>query len=327
MVKRRLGKTDIEITPIGLGCWQFSRGMGPMGSMVWGAIDQETITSVVDAALRAGVSWFDTAEAYGNGASEKSLAAALSALGAAPGSVGIATKWWPLLRTAGSIAATIDTRIEALAPYPIDLYQVHQPWSVSSVSAQMKEMAKLVRAGKVRAIGVSNFPALKMEQAHAALAAEGIALASNQVRFNLLDRSIESNGMLETARRLGVTIIAHSPLAQGMLTGRFHEEPGLVKGLPRGRRFMGRFSSESLARTAPLIDELREVAKAHGATVPQVALSWLVSFHGKTVVAIPGATKPAQAAASAAAMQIALSENELSRIDEASRKAARKSGD
>jgi aryl-alcohol dehydrogenase-like predicted oxidoreductase len=324
MEKRRLGKTDIEITPIGLGCMQFSQGSGFMGRMVWDAIGQEVITAVIAAALKAGVNWFDTAEGYGNGMSEKSLAAGLAALGVAPGSVGIATKWWPLLRTAGSIGATVDARIGALSPYPIDLHQVHQPISLSSIPAQMREMAKLVRARKVRAVGVSNFSARQMEQAHAALAAEGIPLASNQVRFNLLDRAIESNGILETARRLGITIIAYSPLAQGMLTGRFHDEPSLVKSLPRGRKLMGGFSSEGLARTAPLIEELRAVAKAHGASVPQGALSWTVNFHGKTVVAIPGATRPAQATASAAAIGMTLSEKELSGIDEASRDVARR---
>jgi aryl-alcohol dehydrogenase-like predicted oxidoreductase len=219
----------------------------------------------------------------------------------------------------------IDARIAALAPYRIDLYQVHQPLSFSSIPAQMKEMAKLVRARKIRAVGVSNFSARQMEQAHAALAAEGVPLAANQVRFNLLDRSIESNGILEAARRLGVTIIAYSPLAQGMLTGRFHEDPALAKGLPRMRKLMGRFSPDGLARTAPLIEELGAVAKSHAVSVSQVALSWAVTFHGKAIVAIPGATKPAQAAASAAAMEIALSDNELSRIDEASRKTAGRS--
>jgi aryl-alcohol dehydrogenase-like predicted oxidoreductase len=325
MEKRRLGKTDIEITPIGLGCWQFAQGQGLMGRSVGEAVDQATITAVIETALKGGVNWFDTAEAYGKGVSEKSLAAGLAALAVTPGSVRVATKWWPLFRTAGSMAATIDVRISALAPYPIDIYQVHQPVSFSPIPSQMREMAKLVRAGKIRSVGVSNFSARQMEQAHAALAAEGIPLASNQVRFNLLDRSIESNGVLEAARGLGVTIIAWSPLAQGMLTGRFHEEPALLKGLRRGRRFMNSFSPETLARTAPLIDELRSVASAHGASVSQVALSWTVTFHGKAIAAIPGATRPSQAAANAAAMGIKLSEKEMSGIDEASRGITRRS--
>ncbi len=324
MEKRRLGKTDIEVTPIGLGCWQFSRGAGLGGGMVWADIGQEAVTAVVDAALRGGVSWFDTAEAYGNGASEKSLAAALSALAVAPGSVGIATKWWPFLRPASSIGQTIEDRIAALAPYPIDLHQVHQPFSPSPVPAQMREMAKLVRERRIRAVGVSNFSARKMEQAHAALAAEGVPLASNQVRFSLLDRSIETNGVLETARRLGVTIIAWSPLAQGILTGRFHEEPGLQKAVLPGRRMMSGLSNRTLARTAGLVALLGQVARAHGTTVAQVALAWTVSFHGRAIVAIPGASKPAQARAAAEAMQIVLSEKELSDIGDASRDAARR---
>jgi aryl-alcohol dehydrogenase-like predicted oxidoreductase len=182
-------------------------------------------------------------------------------------------------------------------------------------------MAKLVREGRIRAVGVSNFSALKMEQAHAALAAEGIPLASNQVRFSLLDRSIEANGVLETARRLGVTIVAWSPLAQGILTGRFHKEPGLLKSIRPGRRMMSGLSNRTLARTAGLVSLLGEVAQAHGATVAQVALAWTVSFHGKAVVAIPGASTPAQARAAAEAMQLALSEKELTAIGEASRAA------
>lgn len=319
MRKRRLGKTDLEVTPIGLGCWQFAQAGGLMSGMVWDSLAQEAITAVIAAALKAGVDWFDTAEAYGRGTSEKSLAAGLAALGSAPGSVRIATKWWPLFRAAGSIGATIDARLAALSPYPIDLHQVHQPVSLSSIPAQMKEMARLVRAGKVGAVGVSNFSAAQMEQAHAALAADGIPLATNQIRFNLLDRSIESNGILETARGLGVTIIAWSPLAQGMLTGRFHEEPGLVKSLRPGRRLMGGLSRESIARTAPLIEELGAVARAHDVSVAQVVLSWTVDFHGRALVAIPGASKPDQVRASAAAMDLTLSEKELSRIDEVSR--------
>jgi aryl-alcohol dehydrogenase-like predicted oxidoreductase len=233
----RLGRTDIEVTPIGLGAWQFAQGIG-MGGSFWPSIDDDAITAVVRAARDGGISWFDTAEAYGRGRSERMLAAALSRVGAAPGSVVVATKWWPFPRTALSIGRTIESRIACLAPYPVDLFQVHQPWSLSSIRAQMRAFAALVHAKKIRAAGVSNFSARQMEQAHAALAAPGIPLASNQVRFNLLDRRIEANGVLVSARRLGVTIIAWSPLAQGMLTGRFHDDPALAARLAPGRRFL-----------------------------------------------------------------------------------------
>ncbi|MGA2478083.1 MAG: aldo/keto reductase, partial [Spirochaetia bacterium] len=233
--KRRLGRTDIEITPIGLGCWQFSQGVGFIGGF-WSTVGTEGIIEVVDAALKGGISWFDTAEAYGRGRSEQNLSAALLKLGVKPGSVAVATKWMPFVRTARSIAATIDTRIACLGQYPIDLYQIHQPASFSPIPVQMAEMAKLLRAGKIRSIGVSNFSASQMEQAHAALAKENIVLASNQVRFSLLDRSIDRNGVMAAAKRLGVTIIAYSPLAQGMLTGRFHEDPSSIRKISTGRK-------------------------------------------------------------------------------------------
>ena len=161
----------------------------------------------------------------------------------------------------------------------------------------MHEMAELVRAGKVRAVGVSNFSASRMAKAGAALEAEGLPLASNQVHINLLDRSIESNGVLEAARRHGVTLIAYSPLGQGVLTGRFHDDPTRVKALKWGRRSRltptSRFlTEEGLKRSAPLIAELRDVAAAHDATPGQVALAWLVTYYGDTVVAIPGASRP-----------------------------------
>jgi len=327
MDARRLGRTDIEISPIGLGCWQFSQGKGMSGKM-WSVLDQGTMDAVVDAALKGGITWFDTAQAYGNGASEHALSAALQHRGIEPGSVAVATKWLPILKTAGNIARTIGTRIECLQPYPIDLFQVHIPWSVSSIPAQMREMAELVRAGKARAIGVSNFSASQMAKAGAALQAEGLPLASNQVRINLLERAIESNGVLDLARRHGVTLIAYSPLAQGILTGRYHDDPALVHALPWGRRSRlspsSRFlTPEGLRRCAPLVAELRAVGEAHGATPAQVALAWLVVHYGDAVVAIPGASRQEQATAAAAAMDLRLTEAEMASIDAISAAVAR----
>jgi aryl-alcohol dehydrogenase-like predicted oxidoreductase len=327
MNARRLGQTDIQISPIGLGCWQFSQGKGFTGGL-WAVLDQATINAVVAAALEGGIDWFDTAEAYGNGQSERALSAALHDQRVHPSRVMVATKWFPALRTAASIPRTIGTRLRCLQGYPVGLYQVHQPWSFSAVAAQMRAMAGLARAGRVGAVGVSNFSAKQMEQASTALRAEGLSLASNQVAISLLDRRVENNGVLESARGLGVTLIAYSPLAQGLLTGRFQRHPEAVAALPSWRRSrlspMGRaFGRDSLARTLPLIDELRAIGAAHGVSTAQVALAWLIAFYGDTVVAIPGATRPEQARANAAAMDVRLTEDELARIERVSALVAR----
>jgi aryl-alcohol dehydrogenase-like predicted oxidoreductase len=319
MKKRRLGKSDIEVTAIGLGTWQFSKGKGFVGAF-WKPLGDEDTKSVVKAALDGGIDWFDTAEAYGGGASERGLAASLSALGVAPGSVRIATKWFPFLRTAGNIAKTIDTRLACLAPYPIDLYQVHQPFSLSSVAKQLEAMGDLVAAGKVRTVGVSNFSAAAMEESHAVLAKRGLPLVSNQVRISLLDRSIERNGVLEAAKRLGVTLIAYSPLAQGLLSGRFHDDPEAIGSVTRARKMISSIKSDTLAATAPLVALLKKIAATHGVSPSQVALNWLVSFWGDTVVAIPGASKASQATEAAGVMGFELGRAELDAIDEASRK-------
>jgi len=161
---RNLGKSEIKITPIGLGCWQFSKQNNFAGKY-WPSLEDDLTRNIVRLSLEGGINWFDTAELYGNGASERSLSAALQELGKKPGEVIIATKWWPMFRTASNIGKTIGERINALDPYPVDLYQVHQPYGFSSEKEEMIAMAKLVKEKKVRHIGVSNFSASKMRSA------------------------------------------------------------------------------------------------------------------------------------------------------------------
>jgi aryl-alcohol dehydrogenase-like predicted oxidoreductase len=316
--RRRLGRTPLEITPIGLGCWQFSAGFGLVGGF-WEALPQETVDEIVRVSLAGGINWFDTAEAYGRGRSEQALARALGAAGRRDGDVVVATKWWPVLRTAKSIGATIGERLRCLGGFSIDLHQVHQPFSLSSVEAEMEAMAELVAAKKIRAVGVSNFSAAQMRRAHAALAKRGIPLASNQVRYSLVARGIESNGVLAAAKELGVTVIAYSPLGQGILSGKFHADPALIQKRPGPRRYMPLFRSSGLERTRPLVDELQRIAAARGVTASQVALNWLLHFHGETVVAIPGASRPRHAEEAAGAMAFRLADEEMSRLEERSR--------
>ena len=315
IVKRRLGRTELMVTSIGLGCWQFS-GRSLTTRPFWRSPPQEEINEIVKASLDGGINWFDTAELYGRGSSERALATALCKVDMTDDVI-IATKWLPLFRTAGNIPHTIDARLACLAPCKIDLYQVHLPYSFSSVEAQMDAMAALVKEGKVRYIGVSNFSAAKMRRAHAALAKHGLPLASNQVRFNLLHREVEKNDVLAAARELGISLIAYSPLAQGLLTGKFHKNLELVKNLPFMRkRSLGRWIEKSRA----LIKTLEEVALAHDRSVSEVALSWTVNFHGETIVAIPGATKLEHVRQNVGALILKLTPDEMGRLDEQSRR-------
>lgn len=335
----RLGQSDLEVSPIGLGCWQFSRNRGLAGRF-WPHMAQDTVREIVRASLEGGVNWFDTAEVYGNGASEESLAEALSELAIPRDRYLMADKWFPVLRFAGSVRKTFPARERSLARVAvpgqpvIDLHQIHQPFSLSSVERQVDEMRRLLDEGRIRAVGVSNFNEQRMRRAHARLAAAGLPLATNQMRYSLLDREIEHNGVLEAATELGVTIIAYSPLAQGILTGKFHPERGSGDDGERShgydgrrnigpRKWMKRFKPQGIEATAPLIQQLDRVAEAHRATPAQVALAWVVQQHGRRVVAIPGATSVAQAQSNAAALTLRLSATERQRLSEAGLEAER----
>lgn len=311
---RRLGQSDIRISPIGLGCWQFSQGKG-FAARLWPVLAQQTMTDIVSVSLQAGVNWFDTAELYGWGRSESALSAALIAAGKRNGDVVVATKWWPVFRTASSINATINARLEFLAPFGIDLHQVHNPFSLATTAAEMRAMAELIAEHRIRTVGVSNFPASMMRRAHDVLANRGIPLVSNQVRYNLLDRRIERNGVLAAARELGITIIAYSPLAQGILSGKYHRGPAILGSQPKGRRRKSAFQANRIGRCRPLIEALEQIGQAYGATAAQVALNWVIQYHGDIVVAIPGATNATQAASNAAAADLRLTAQELSRLD------------
>ncbi len=314
-MKQRLGETDIEITPIGLGVMQFAGGAGIFG-MMFPEISQETMDGILRTALDGGINWFDTAEIYGRGRSEQGLANALRAAEKKDDEVIVATKWFPMFRTARNISRTIHDRIRFLDGYSIDLYMVHQPWGFSPPEAEMDAMADLVDVGKIRSVGVSNFNAEQMRRAHAALQKRGLPLAANQMQYSLLHRKIETNGVLAAAKELGITITAWSPLASGLLTGKFHKDPDILSKTPFGRRMRLR---REIERSRPLILALEEVAINHDATPAQIALNWLIHFQGEAVVAIPGASKVKQAEENAGVMNFKLTNEEMTRLDELSR--------
>ena len=313
--KRRLGQTEIEITPIGLGVMQFAGGEGIFG-MMFPEISQEKMNGIIKTALDGGINWFDTAEIYGRGRSERGLSNGLRAAEKKDDEVIVATKWFPMFRTARNIPRTISDRLHFLNGYSIDLYMVHQPWGFSPPEAEMEAMADLVEKGKVRAIGVSNFNVEHMRRAHRALQKRGLPLAVNQVQYSLLHRKVETNGVLAAAKELGVTITAWSPLASGLLTGKFHKDPEILNQTLFGRRMQLR---REIERSRPLVQALEEIANEHDATPAQIALNWLIHFQGEAVVAIPGASKVKQVEENAGVMNFRLTHEEMTKLDELSR--------
>lgn len=317
VVLRKLGYSELMVSPIGLGCWQFSKRRGLSGKY-WGILADNEISKIVHESFIRGINWFDTAEVYGWGESERALSGALKRLGDSHGDAIVATKWWPVFRTARSITTTIGKRLGALNTNCIDLYQIHNPFSFSSIQSEMKAMAELVKDGKIRYAGVSNFSANQMKRAHAELLRWGLALVSNQVNYSLLNRKIETNGILQAAIDLDITIIAHTPLARGLLTGKFHDDPDLIKRREGLRKYQSAFKRQGLEKSYPVITALRGLAGKYRVSMSQIALNWLTNFNGNRVVAIPGATTVEQAKSNADSMRFTLTERDLQYLDEVS---------
>jgi aryl-alcohol dehydrogenase-like predicted oxidoreductase len=157
-----------------------------------------------------------------------------------------------------------------------------------------------------------------MRSAWETLQKSGINLVSNQVPYSLLNRKIETNGILETAKELGITIIAYSPLAQGMVTGKFHDNPELLKNIGF-RKYSSMFKPKGLEKSKPITELVKKLALKYEATPSQIALNWLIHFHGDAVVAIPGATKAKHAEENIGAMKFKLSAEDMKLLGEGSK--------
>jgi aryl-alcohol dehydrogenase-like predicted oxidoreductase len=193
----------------------------------------------------------------------------------------------------------------------VDLYQHHFPSNRISIPKLMEFMAAAVEAGKINAVGVSNYSADQMRIAHAALAKRGIPLASNQVEYSLLHRQPETNGVLDVCRELGITLMAYMPLASGALTGKY------ASGVrPSGlRRFTGYFRKKGLEAAAPVVALLREIGERYSMSPSQVALRWLIE--NDTVLPIPGAKNGWQATENAGTLSFSLTLPEIEALDQA----------
>ncbi|MHB1597092.1 MAG: aldo/keto reductase [Streptosporangiaceae bacterium] len=286
--------TTKKISTIGLGTWQFGSGEWGYGQSY---ADTEA-RAIVRRALELGVTLFDTAELYGFGRSERILG---EALGEDLESVFLATKLLPVLPVAPVVMQRGVASADRLGAHRIDLYQVHQPNPGFRDGTIMRGMRALRNVGLVDEVGVSNYSLRRWQAAEAAL---GSRVLSNQVRYSLVARGPERD-LLPFAAASERIVIAYSPLAQGLLSGKYdkNSRPG-----NRVRLDSSLFLPENLERAEPLIGTLREVAAAHDATPAQIALAWVL--HHPAVVAIPGASTVAQLESNVAAAEIDLTDTE-----------------
>ncbi len=297
-----LGKTNVRVTPLGIGTWQWG------DNMMWGygkGYAETDIRAAFDAAIAAGITFFDTAEAYGQGRSERFLGQFMAASGARPI---VATKFMPLpwRLGKGNLRSALRNSLDRLGLKQLDLYQMHWPFPPVPIETWMDGLADAADAGLIRAVGVSNYSVEQMRRAHAALARRGIPLASNQVHYSLLNRAPERTGLTAACRELGVTLIAYSPLEKGMLSDKYGPQ-----NPPAGLR-RRRYNPGYLARIQPVIATLREIGNRYGKTTNQVALNWLIC---KGAMPIPGAKNARHVADNAGALGWRLTEAEVAALD------------
>lgn len=304
--KIKLGTTGIMVAPMGTGTWSWGDGLFWQYGKGYG---EQDIHAAFDASVRAGIDFFDTAEVYGFGKSEKFLGQFARADST---EIQVATKFLPVpwRLTRGQIVNALRGSLKRLGTERVDLYQIHWATPLLSIETMMDGMAEAVEKGLTRAVGVSNFNAEQTRRAHTQLAKHNIPLASNQIEYSLLQRGPDFNGLTETCRALGVTVIAYSPLKYGMLTGKYTPQ-----NLPSGMRAR-RFPAKYLAQIQPLIQTLKQIGEKHGGKSPsQVALNWVMQ---RGMLPIPGAKTVKQLNENAGALGWQLAADDTARLSEAS---------
>jgi aryl-alcohol dehydrogenase-like predicted oxidoreductase len=303
-----LAGSDVTIPPLGVGTWAWGDrstwGMGGYDT----ELDRASIREAWDASIDAGVTFFDTAEVYGRGESERIIGEMLAADPDPASRVVIASKFMPMpwkLDVRGSLSRSLRASLSRLGQPAVDLYQIHGPVSLRSHAALADALARVHGEGLVKAVGVSNYSAKETRSISDALAARGLRLATNQIEFSLLRRHPETSGLLSACRDLGVVPLAYSPIGQGRLTGKYS-----ASNPPPGKRT---FSNHPMEVVDRVVAVLRRIGEDHGGKTPsQVALSWVMA---KGVVPIPGAKNRKQAEENAGALGWELSEDEVAQLD------------
>ena len=300
--------TSTPVAPLGVGTWawgdQRTWGMGTYDT----SITESTIGDAWRTSLDAGIGFFDTAEVYGSGESERILGRLLQEDPARRDRLVIATKFWPApwkLAVGPALRQSLEASLGRLLLPSVDLYQIHGPISLRSASAIADALATVVAAGLVTAVGVSNYSIKETTKIHGELRKRGLPLASNQIEFSLLRTRPETSGLLAACRELGVVPIAYSPIGQGRLTGKYS-----ASNPPPGRR---NFSAHPMEEVDRVVAVLREIGAAHADRTPsQVALRWIID---KGAVPIPGAKNARQAADNAGALGWSLDAAEVDALD------------
>jgi aryl-alcohol dehydrogenase-like predicted oxidoreductase len=303
-----LAGSDVTIPALGVG----TRAWGDRA--VWGmggydaALTRDSIRQAWEASIDAGATFFDTAEVYGNGESERIIGELLASDPERASKVQIATKFMPMpwkVDVRRHLMSSLRASLDRLGLPAVDLYQIHGPVSLRGHGALADALADAHTAGLVRAVGVSNYSVGETKRMAKALADRGLRLATNQIELSLLRRAPETSGLLATCRELGVVPLAYSPIGQGRLTGKYS-----ASNPPPGRRG---FSAHPMEVVDGVVAELRRIGEAHGGKSPsQVALNWVIA---KGAVPIPGAKNRQQAEENAGAMGWALAPDDVAALD------------
>ena len=318
MEKRKLGRSDIEVSILALGCWALAGGAG------WGDQDEDEAVATIHAALDQGINFLDTAEGYGAGRSEEIVGKAL--VGRRDQAV-LATKISPTHTEPSVLREYCEAGLRRLQTDYIDLYIVHWPITTHSTADSFAVLEDLKREGKIRSIGVSNFGVQQLGEA----IATGVQIDGNQLCYSLLSRAIEF-GILPLCQEHEIGVTAYMPLMQGLLTGKYRT----VDDVPPFRLRTRHFSSErdmarhggpgAEAETFAAVDAVRAIAAELDEPMANVPLAWVMSRPG-LVSAIAGARRPDQVARNLKAASLKLSPQVIPRLNAATDELKQKLGD
>lgn len=292
---------------MGLGAWQWG------DRVVWQyghGYSEEQVHEAFQVSIGEGIRFIDTAELYGNGLSERLLGRFMQETDQP---VLVATKFfpWPWRFYKGAIPRALKGSLARLNVESVDLYQVHWPNPMLSTDRVMEGLAECIKRGMTRTVGVSNYGQSRMLAAYSSLARYGVPLASNQVHYSLLNRTVEKDGTLARCKELGVRLIAYSPIEKGLLSGKYSSD-----NPPPGSR--ARNYSRLLPKIEPLLRQMTEIGQDHGGkSNAQVALNWVIC---KGALPIPGAKHAGQAQENAGALGWKLTEEEVAKLDSISDK-------